>query len=202
MTKHFSVSVAGLTGNHPLDLSRQPPTEGLLSAYFTTLPPSRTRGVPPNLVHHHLALLPTIYASMKGCAPISASRLNRFVEREFDRWVSRRVPETQELLEEGARLARTTIGAMAAATREKGVAFSVILLNNDERFPPDLIYGARPQRRRDARSDASRTSQPPVRHASRPSLAPRNRYGNCGVTSYVTCVRTCIETESSRWLRW
>ena len=27
-------------------------------------------------------------------------------------------------------------------------------------------------------------------------------FGNCGVTFYVTCVRTCIETESSRWLRW
>lgn len=60
-----------------------------------------------------------------------------FVSRDL---YDRRVRETPELLEEEARLARATIGAMAAATREKGVAFGVILLDNDDGFPPDLIY--------------------------------------------------------------
>ena len=60
-----------------------------------------------------------------------------FVPRDL---YDRRVPETAELLEEETRLARATIGAMAAATREKGVTFGVILLDNDEGFPPDLIY--------------------------------------------------------------
>jgi len=86
--------VAGLTGTHPLDLARQLSARGSLAAYYTTLPGSRTQGVPPHLVHRHLALLPVLYALMKGCTPISPYRLDRFIEREFDRWTSRRVVRT------------------------------------------------------------------------------------------------------------
>lgn len=50
------------------------------------------------------------------------------------------VRETPELLEKEARLARATLEAMTAATREKGVAFGVILLDDGADFPPDLIY--------------------------------------------------------------
>lgn len=94
MTKRVSVSVAGLTGTHPLDLARHLAARGSLAAYYTTVPASRTHGVPPYLVHRHLALLPVLYALMKGCTPISPYRLDRFIEREFDRWISRRVVPT------------------------------------------------------------------------------------------------------------
>lgn len=89
MANRFSVSVAGLTGTHPLDLARQLSARGQLAGYFTTLPPSRTHGVPPHLVHRHLALLAPLYALMKGW-PISERRLHRLIDREFDRWASRR----------------------------------------------------------------------------------------------------------------
>ncbi len=91
MANRFSVSVAGLTGTHPLDLARQLSARGALSRYYTTLPASRTPGVPPHLVKRHLALLPAIYALMRGWTPISDPQLERFIEREFDRWASRRV---------------------------------------------------------------------------------------------------------------
>ena len=93
MANRFSVSVAGLTGTHPLDLARQLAAQGQLAAYFTTLPPSRTHGVPPHLVHRHLALLAPLYALTKDW-PISQRWLHRLIDREFDRWTSRRAVQT------------------------------------------------------------------------------------------------------------
>lgn len=50
--------------------------------------------------------------------------------------------ETPELLEKEAQLARSSIEAMAATARDKGVAFAVVLLDdtNDTAFPPDFVY--------------------------------------------------------------
>jgi starch synthase len=89
VANRFSVSVAGLTGTHPLDLARQLSARDHLAAYFTTLPRSRTHGVPPHLVHRHLALLAPLYALSKGWY-MSGRLLHRAIDREFDRWASRR----------------------------------------------------------------------------------------------------------------
>ena len=119
MTSRLSVSVAWLTGSHPLYLARQLAAKGALAAYYTALPRSRTHGVPPHLVHRHLALVPPLYALMKGWSPISHDRLGRLVEREFDRWVSRRVVQADAvhaLAGAGRRLrraARSRFGALA-----------------------------------------------------------------------------------------
>ena len=91
MPRSFSVSVAGLAATHPLDLARQLSDRQLLAAYFTALPRSRTPGVRPDLVHRHLALLVPLHASMRGWLPIPQAMLYGFIDREFDRWVSRRV---------------------------------------------------------------------------------------------------------------
>ena len=77
-----------MTGTNPLDLARQLSARDRLAAYFTALPASRTSGVPPHLVHRHLALLPLIYANRW---PRWQRRLYRSIDREFDRWASRRV---------------------------------------------------------------------------------------------------------------
>ena len=94
MTSPPSVSVAWLTGTHPLYLARQLAARGALSAYYTVLPRSRTSGVPARLVHRDLALLPPLYALMRGWSPISELRLDGLIQREFDRWVSHRIVET------------------------------------------------------------------------------------------------------------
>lgn len=49
------------------------------------------------------------------------------------------VLETPELLEQEARLARTTMEAMSAAARARNVAFGAVLLG-DSTFPPDFAY--------------------------------------------------------------
>jgi glycosyltransferase involved in cell wall biosynthesis len=90
-TPSFSVTVAGLAGTHPLDLARQMSARGLLAAYYTTLPRSRTTGVAEPLVHRHLALLGALAAFSRGWLPISEQRSGRIVEHEFDRWASHRV---------------------------------------------------------------------------------------------------------------
>lgn len=90
MAKRFSVSAAGLTGTNPLDLARQLSARGVLAAYFTALPRSRTQGVPPHLVHRHLALLAPLYVLVKGW-PLPEKWLHRLIDREFDRWASRHV---------------------------------------------------------------------------------------------------------------
>ena len=119
MTNRVSVSVAWLTGTHPLYLARQIAAKGALAAYYTALPRSRTHGVPPHLVHRHLVVTPLLYAWMKGWSPISTSRLERFIERDFDRWVSRRVVQADvvyALAGAGRRLrqaARERFGALA-----------------------------------------------------------------------------------------
>jgi len=94
VANRLSVSVAGLTGSWSRNLARQLFAKGVLAAYFTALPPSRTRGIPANLVHRHLALAVPIYAGMRGWLPISHKRLHRLVDYEFDRWVSHRVVQT------------------------------------------------------------------------------------------------------------
>jgi starch synthase len=91
VTSPLTVTVAGVAGIHALDLARQLSAKGALAAYYTALPRSRTRGVPPRLVHRHLALLLPLYAGMRGWLPISQTHLYRLVDREFDRWISRRI---------------------------------------------------------------------------------------------------------------
>ncbi len=86
--------MAWLTATHPLYLAQQLAARGALSAYYTVLPRSRTPGVPARLVHRDLALLPPLYALMRGWSPISARRLDGLIQREFDRWVSHRIVET------------------------------------------------------------------------------------------------------------
>ena len=88
------MSVAGLTGTHPLNLAQQLSAKNLLAAYYTILPPSRTHGVPTHLVHRHLALLPPQYFLMKGGLPTKGDRLQHFIDRRFDRWVRRHLVQT------------------------------------------------------------------------------------------------------------
>ena len=87
----FTVAVAALSGIHALDLGRQLSTRGLMAAYYTALPASRTPGIDPAIVHRHRVLLLPIYAMMKGWLPISQHRLARLIDYEFDRWASRHV---------------------------------------------------------------------------------------------------------------
>ena len=65
-TPPFRATVSGLTGSHPLDLAREFAARNLLAAYYTSLPESRTSGVPSALVHRHLALLLPIHALVHG----------------------------------------------------------------------------------------------------------------------------------------
>ena len=88
---HFTATVAALSGIHALDLGRQLSARGLLAAYYTALPASRTPGIDPAIVHRHRALLLPIYALMKGWLPISQHRLAALIDYEFDRWASRHV---------------------------------------------------------------------------------------------------------------
>lgn len=87
----FSVTVAGVTGTHVLDLARQLAARCVLAAYYTTLPPSRTSGIPPHLVERHALLLGFLYAATKGWLPMSQKRLYRIADGEFDRWIGRRL---------------------------------------------------------------------------------------------------------------
>ena len=87
----FRAAVSGLAGSHPLDLARQFADRNLLAAYYTSLPESRTSGVPPALVHRHLALLLPIHGLVHGWAPLAPQRLQELIDHEFDRWASRRV---------------------------------------------------------------------------------------------------------------
>ena len=87
----FTVTVAALSGIHALDLGRQLSARGLLAAYYTALPASRTPGVDPRIVHRHLALLVPIHGLSKGWLPMSKHRLARLIDYEFDRWASRHV---------------------------------------------------------------------------------------------------------------
>jgi starch synthase len=87
----FRATVSGLAGTHPLDLARQFAARGVLEAYYTSLPASRTPGVPPALVRRHLALLPPIHGLIHGWVPMSSQRLARLIDHEFDRWASRRM---------------------------------------------------------------------------------------------------------------
>ncbi len=89
----FRAAVSGLTGSHPLDLARQFAERNLLAAYYTSLPESRTSGIPPALVHRHLALLLPIHGLVHGWAPLAPQRLQELIDHEFDRWASRRVVE-------------------------------------------------------------------------------------------------------------
>jgi alpha-maltose-1-phosphate synthase len=89
----FRAAVSGLAGSHPLDLARQFADRNLLAAYYTSLPESRTSGVPPALVHRHLALLLPIHGLVHGWAPLAPQRLQELIDHEFDRWASRRVIE-------------------------------------------------------------------------------------------------------------
>ena len=87
----FRATVSGLAGTHPLDLARQFAVRDVLAAYYTSLPESRTPGVPPSLVHRHLALLLPIHGLIHGWVPMSHQQLGRLVDHEFDRWASRRL---------------------------------------------------------------------------------------------------------------
>lgn len=89
----FRATVSGLAGSHPLDLAREFAARNVLAAYYTSLPESRTRGVPPALVHRHLALLLPIHGLVHGWAPLAPQRLQELIDHEFDRWASRRVVE-------------------------------------------------------------------------------------------------------------
>ena len=87
----FRATVSGLTGSHPLDLAREFAARNMLAGYYTSLPESRTSGVPPALVHRHLALLLPIHGLVHGWAPLAPQRLQELIDHEFDRWASRRV---------------------------------------------------------------------------------------------------------------
>lgn len=85
-TPPFKVTVAGLAGTHPLDLARQMSARGVLAAFYTTLPASRTPGVEPSVTHRHLLLLLATHAFSRGWLPVSEQRMGRLVEHQFDRW--------------------------------------------------------------------------------------------------------------------
>jgi alpha-maltose-1-phosphate synthase len=87
----FTVAVAALSGIHALDLGRQLSARGLLAAYYTALPASRTPGIDPAIVHRHRALLLPIFVLMKGWPLVSQHRLARMIDYEFDRWASHHV---------------------------------------------------------------------------------------------------------------
>jgi starch synthase len=87
----FRATVSGLAGTHPLDLARQFAARGALEAFYTSLPGSRTPGVPAALVRRHLALLLPIHGLIHGWVPMSSQRLARMIDHEFDRWASRRM---------------------------------------------------------------------------------------------------------------
>ena len=87
----FRATVSGLAGTHPLDLARQFAARGVLEAYYTSLPGSRTPGVPSALVRRHLALLLPIHGLIHGWVPMSSQRLARMIDHEFDRWASHRM---------------------------------------------------------------------------------------------------------------
>jgi glycosyltransferase involved in cell wall biosynthesis len=87
----FRATISGLAGTHPLDLARQFAARSVLAAYYTSLPVSRTPGVPSTLARRHLALLLPIHGLIHGWAPLSPQRLNRLIDHEFDRWASRRL---------------------------------------------------------------------------------------------------------------
>ena len=91
VTPPFRATVSGLAGTHPLDLARQFAARDVLAAYYTSLPPSRTPGVPPALVRRHLALLLPIHGLIHGWVPMSPQRLARMIDHEFDRWASTRM---------------------------------------------------------------------------------------------------------------
>ncbi len=127
-----------------------------------------------------------------------------FVPRDL---YDRRVPETPELLDEEARLAGATIGAMAAATRAKGVTFGVILLGDGEgsppvSFPPDLVYAL--GRDGVATLDLTRLGQASIPYDMHPDPAGHREIAAAIASSLLTplCVRVCIGPESSRWLGW
>src|SRR5688572_228067 len=87
----FRATVSGLAGTHPLDLARQLAAHSVLAAYYTSLPESRTPGVPSALVRRHLALLLPIHGLIHGWMPMSSQRLARMIDHEFDRWASQRM---------------------------------------------------------------------------------------------------------------
>lgn len=87
----FRATVSGLAGTHPLDLARQLAAHNVLAAYYTSLPESRTPGVPSALVRRHLALLLPIHGLIHGWMPMSSQRLARMIDHEFDRWASQRM---------------------------------------------------------------------------------------------------------------
>lgn len=91
MTAPLAVSVAAVGGAHALDLARQLAARQVLAAYYTALPPSRTRGVPGAITHRHLLLLLPLHAAMRGWLPVPQKALYRFLDHEFDRWIGRRI---------------------------------------------------------------------------------------------------------------
>jgi alpha-maltose-1-phosphate synthase len=90
----FRATVSGLAGTHPLDLARQFAARDVLAGYYTTLPASRTPGVPPELVHRDRALLLPLHGLIHGWVPMSSHRLARMIDHEFDRWASRRLVDS------------------------------------------------------------------------------------------------------------
>lgn len=92
--KDVRISASGLIGAHSLYLARQLASRSLLQTYYTTLPASRTAGVPDSRTHRHLALLALIYAVGRGWVPGNPKRLQLWWGYEFDRWIAARLEDT------------------------------------------------------------------------------------------------------------
>ena len=104
-----------------------------------------------------------------------------FVPRDLH---DRPVRVTPELLDEEARLARATIEAMTAATREKGVTFGVVLLGGDEGYPPDFIYAL--GRDGVATLDLTRLGQTSIPYDMHPSPAGHRTIAAAIASSFLT----------------
>lgn len=86
-----SFCVSSVTGTHAMYLARYLASESLLRTYFTTLPASRTPGIPAASTRRHLALLLAIYATQKSWIPGDRGRMYARIDGEFDRWMAARL---------------------------------------------------------------------------------------------------------------
>lgn len=90
----LSATVASMGIGHLLDLGRYLAARGMLAAYYTVMPASRTPGIPSDAVRRQLALGVALYANMRGWFPVSRRRVDLFLARALDRWASRHLVES------------------------------------------------------------------------------------------------------------
>ena len=87
-------SISGVIGTHPMYLTRYLASRSLLQAYFTTLPESRTPGIPAAMTHRHLALFLALYATRQSWIPGDRGKMFALIDGEFDRWMAARLEST------------------------------------------------------------------------------------------------------------